>query len=126
MATAPALQVLTYPFLVLSVAMLARGWYLSLSHPAGMVATEVSYHVVGYNGLSYQPLGIAIRRNAGAVALLTLLGRRFPYTRYSGFEPGQDVMEVLKFLVREPKLIAVLQKRRARKDEVGLTCRADV
>ena len=90
------------------------------------MATEVSYHVVSYNSPSYQPLGIAIRRSAGADAYLTLLGRRFPNTRYSSFETGQYVMEVLKFLVREPKLIAVLQKRRARKDEVGLTCRADV
>jgi len=37
LAAAPALQALTFPFLALSVAVLSRGWYLSLSHKAGMV-----------------------------------------------------------------------------------------
>ena len=37
MAAAPALQVLTFPFMAISVAMLARGWYLSYSHSARMI-----------------------------------------------------------------------------------------
>ena len=32
LAAAPALQVLTWPFLVLTALMLSRGWYLELSH----------------------------------------------------------------------------------------------
>ena len=32
LALAPALQVLTWPFLAVTVLMLARGWWLELSH----------------------------------------------------------------------------------------------
>ena len=32
LAAAPALRVLTWPFLVLTAVMLIRGWYLELSH----------------------------------------------------------------------------------------------
>lgn len=35
LAMAPALRVLNWPFLVLTVVMLARGWYLNLSHGGG-------------------------------------------------------------------------------------------
>ena len=34
---APALRVLTYPLLALTVMALGRGWYLQLTHGGGMV-----------------------------------------------------------------------------------------
>lgn len=37
LALAPALRVLTYPFLALTVLFLGRGWYLQLSHGGGML-----------------------------------------------------------------------------------------
>ena len=33
LAVAPALRVLTYPLLAITVAMLGRGWFLALQHP---------------------------------------------------------------------------------------------
>jgi hypothetical protein len=35
LAVAPALRVLTWPFLLLTLLMLGRGWYLNLSHGGG-------------------------------------------------------------------------------------------
>ena len=35
LAIAPALQVLTWPFLIITIFMLGRGWYLELSHGSG-------------------------------------------------------------------------------------------
>ena len=35
LAIAPALRALSWPFLILTVAMLGRGWYLTLSHGGG-------------------------------------------------------------------------------------------
>ncbi|MEE9198996.1 MAG: hypothetical protein V3U26_04270 [Dehalococcoidia bacterium] len=37
LAAAPALRVLTYLFLVLTIAFLGRGWYLHLRHPSRTV-----------------------------------------------------------------------------------------
>ena len=33
LAVAPALRVLTFPFLVITLVTLGRGWYLNLQHP---------------------------------------------------------------------------------------------
>jgi hypothetical protein len=35
LAVAPALRVLNWPFLVLTLVMLGRGWYLNISHGSG-------------------------------------------------------------------------------------------
>ena len=67
---APALRVLTYPLLALTVMALGRGWYLQLTHGGGMVWQRRARIVLGLSTIA--SIALWVLRFAGVLGMSPL------------------------------------------------------